>query len=189
MSVQNTIVDAIIHPVILPPISINSELDEKHENLRKEVNKVKLALGVIDDTNEEDEDEDDEEDEDEDEENGDKENNEMKDIESNNDNQNDNEKSKDDDITQTDLNQQENLSKSSSSAIPMKVELNNYSTNSANGQFDFAVEKGDDKFETGIKTARPPPIESSKSFIKPIENRNENEDESEDEEMPSIDID
>lgn len=156
---SSELLDAIIHPVAPPPV-VHADIDDKRVNLKKELENIKLALGVVGGGEQGEQGEDEDEDQDEAMEKEEQEEQDEKD-----------EKEKEEE-------------KSVSQHNPT-------STASANGQLDFAVAKDEPKTMEKITTARPPPIESTKSFSNPLPvmNKDKEGQESSDEEMPAISLD
>ncbi|TIC53815.1 hypothetical protein E3Q05_02309 [Wallemia mellicola] len=165
---SNPLLDVLVHPAAPAPI-IHADVEDKRYNIKKELHTIKLALGGVGNvTTEEDEEEDEEKEE-------------VEEGESINDKEAG--KNKDEDEIMQD---EEKVEKEVAKEIQSVNEPQ--SRASASGDLEFAVPKDEPKPVESITTARPPPVESSKSFTKPLP-ISKDEDESEDEEMPSIDID
>ncbi|TIA87268.1 hypothetical protein E3P81_04008 [Wallemia ichthyophaga] len=158
---SSELLDAIIHPVAPPPV-VHADIDDKRVNLKKELENIKLALGVVGGGEQGEQGEDEDEDEDQDE-----------------------AMEKEEQEEQDEKDEKEKEEEKSVS------QHNPTSTASANGQLDFAVAKDEPKTMEKITTARPPPIESTKSFSNPLPvmNKDKEGQESSDEEMPAISLD
>lgn len=162
---SNSLLDVLVHPAAPAPV-IQADVEDKRYNIKKELHTIKLALGGVGNiTTEEDEEDDDE----------------VEEEKNTEDKKADKEKDEDE-IMQDEEKVEKEVAKENQSINEPQ------SRASASGELEFAVPKEEPRPVESITTARPPPVESSKSFTKPLP-ISKNEDESEDEEMPSIDID
>ncbi|TIA85527.1 hypothetical protein E3P99_03980 [Wallemia hederae] len=150
---SSDVLDTLIHPAAPPPV-VHADIDDKRVNIKKELQNIKLALGIVGSSADEAAEE-----EEGDEGGSDKEQNEDEDMQ-------------DDDAAE----EQEVASEVKAEESPQKQQQQHpeappASTASANGQLDFAVSKEEPERIQSITTARPPPVESSKSFTNPIATR------------------
>lgn len=162
---SSEILDTLIHPAAPPPV-VHADIDDKRVNLKKELQNIRLALGFVDRSAEDADDE----------------------------NEDASEKGEDEVMQEEEEaeDEKEVAAEVQTDVAPQKPQEPQHiptSTASANGQLDFAVPKDEPQTFESITTARPPPVESTKSFSNPLPLSNQTKEDDSDDEMPSIDID